>query len=62
MMVRFTAWLSRTESDMLSAQARRKGTSKNYLVRLAIREMLGLPAPETLETDKPESQRYEVRA
>lgn len=44
MNVRFTAWLSEAERDRLDKAANEHGTSVNYLVRLAIRQYLGMPS------------------
>lgn len=44
-MCRFTAWLSETERGKLDEIARANGTSVNLLVRLAIRQFVGLPTP-----------------
>lgn len=46
-MIRFTAWLSESERDALEDVAKEYGTSQNYIVRVAIRQFLGLDLPDT---------------
>lgn len=46
MNVRFTTWLSEAERDALDLVARENGTSANYVVRVAIRRLLQMNAPE----------------
>lgn len=41
MKVRFTSWLSFKEYTAVDDEAERLGTSKNYVVRKAIRQYLG---------------------
>lgn len=41
---RFTAYLP-GERELLHALAREEGTSENYLVRVAVRALVGLPVP-----------------
>lgn len=45
MNVRFTAWMSESERDAIDAVAKENNTSVNYVVRIAIRRLLGLPSP-----------------
>ena len=47
--IRFTAYLSADERGALAALAKQHGTSENYLVRLAIRKMVGFSIPEMEE-------------
>ncbi len=42
---RFTAHFTPAERDALRAAAREQGTSENYLVRVGLRAVLGLPVP-----------------
>lgn len=46
MNVRFTTWLSEAERDALDLVAEENGTSANYVVRVAIRRLLQMKAPE----------------
>lgn len=39
-MIRFTAWLSDAERDGIDKLAEREGTSANYMVRVAVRQLL----------------------
>lgn len=41
---RFTAWLSDVEREKLEEAAAELGTTKNFIVRTALRAWLGLPA------------------
>lgn len=43
MNVRFTAWLSEAEREGIRDMATMHGTSDNYMIRVAVRMMLGLP-------------------
>lgn len=55
---RFTAWLSDSERDRLRAAAKDNNTSENYIVRIAIRHLFGLPIPAILieaHTDREET-------
>lgn len=47
---RFTAWLSVAERNAIRSKARQYGTSENYVVRMALRQVLGLGAPENPAT------------
>lgn len=40
--VRFTAWMSEKERKMIDDLAASRGMSRNYIVRRAIRQFLGL--------------------
>lgn len=54
---RFTAWLSIAERNAIRSQAREYGTSENYVVRMAVRSLLGMPVPSNPAAgtaDKPE--------
>lgn len=42
---RVTAYLSLNERSAIRRIAQHNGTSENYIIRLAIREWLGLPIP-----------------
>lgn len=42
---RFTAWLSAAERQAIRSRAQEFGTSENYVVRMAIRQALGLATP-----------------
>lgn len=42
---RFTAWLSIAERNAIRTQAQEYGTSENYVVRMAVRQLLGMPVP-----------------
>ena len=44
-MERFTAWLSVAERNALRSRAREFGTSENYVVRMILRQGLGLERP-----------------
>jgi hypothetical protein len=41
-MVRFTAWVSVAERAAIKSRARELNTSANYVVRMAVRDSLGL--------------------
>lgn len=50
---RFTAWFSREELDALEARAAEAGTSKNFIVRMAVRcVLLDKPVPTYLQREK----------
>lgn len=42
---RFTAWLSAAERQAIRTKAAEFGTSENYVVRMAIRQALGMAVP-----------------
>ena len=42
---RFTAWLSIAERNAVRSMAREYGTSENYVVRMAVRQLLNMPVP-----------------
>lgn len=44
-MERFTAWLSVAERNAVRRMAREYGTSENYVVRMAVRQLLDMPVP-----------------
>ena len=46
-MCRFTSWISEGERSGLDEMAREQNTSVNYLVRVAIRNLLGLDTGNT---------------
>lgn len=48
MNVRFTAWFSERERQLLDERAQELGTSTNYLVRIAVRQFLGLDKSQML--------------
>lgn len=47
---RFTAWLSITERNAVRTMAREYGTSENYVVRMAVRQLVNLPVPSNAPT------------
>lgn len=50
---RFTAWFSREELDMIEERAREAGTSKNFIVRMAVRSvLLDKPMPSYLRREE----------
>jgi hypothetical protein len=44
--VRFSGWLDQGEREALRARARANGCSENLVLRMALRQALGLPVPE----------------
>jgi len=42
---RFTAWLSDEERELLRELAHEQGSSENYIMRTALRRLLGLAVP-----------------
>lgn len=49
--VRFTAWLSVAERNGISSMAKEFGTSDNYVFRMAVRKLLGMPVPTSTPRD-----------
>lgn len=56
-MIRFTAWLSDAERQGVRELAEKYGTSDNYIIRLAVREQLGLPVPAGVVLQLPTTER-----
>lgn len=48
---RFTAWLSHAERQKLRSMAQEYGTSENYVVRMALRSLFGMPVPTYAATN-----------
>lgn len=46
---RFTTWLSSEELDKIAEASQRMSTSKNLIIRFAIRDYFGLPIPREAE-------------
>lgn len=44
--VRFTCWISPKERAALQAMAEKNGASANYILRMALRQYIGLPVPQ----------------
>jgi len=55
--VRFTAYISRKEDRALRRLAKSEGTSVNYLVRCAVRALLGYEVPDHIADRMEERQR-----
>lgn len=58
--VRFTAWLSRTERDLLAKYAAEHECSENFVMRLAVRQFFGLPNPAHEKPETAEAQTEQV--
>lgn len=58
--VRFTAYISQDEREGIKKLADKSGTSDNYVVRTAIRNILGLPVHVLHVTNDTDSERANV--
>lgn len=59
--VRFTAYFSESESKGLRAMAEKEGTSVNYVVRCAIRFILGKDVPKWMQEAMEEARNEKAR-
>lgn len=53
MNVRFTAWFSERERELIQREADAQATSANYIVRSAIRQFFGMPSHLSRVTPDP---------
>lgn len=58
--IRFTAYMSEDESNLLRRVAKDNGTSVNFVVRTAILQLLNLPAPLLHVTSDTPKRRVET--